>query len=103
MQIKLLVSAAAIALVASVGSVSAADQFSTLEGITAAAMTPQEMGMVAGKNCTGCSTLTILNAPFEIEFHFPVLAGANEVVANLPNGAVVAGGSVIAVFNPNGG
>ena len=48
MQIKLFVSAAAIALVAGLGSASAGDQYSTLEGIAAQAMTPQEMGAVVG-------------------------------------------------------
>ena len=48
MQIKSILAAAAIALAASVGSASAAEQFSTLEGITAEALTPQEMGIVVG-------------------------------------------------------
>ena len=46
MRIKTLVSAIAIALAASVGAASAADQFATLEGIAADALTPQEMGVV---------------------------------------------------------
>ncbi len=48
MRIKLIAAGAAIALAASVGSASAADQYSTLEGIAAQAMTPQEMGAVVG-------------------------------------------------------
>ena len=59
MHIKLLVSAAAIALVAGVGSVSAAERFSTLEGIPAEAsdvqlagaveaMSPEELDAVKG-------------------------------------------------------
>ena len=46
MQIKSILAGAAIALAASVGSASAAEQLSTLEGITAQAMTPQELGVV---------------------------------------------------------
>ena len=48
MRIKLFAAGAAIALAATIGSASAADQFSTLEGIAADALTPQEMGVVAG-------------------------------------------------------
>ena len=48
MRIKLIAAGAAIALAATVGSASAADQFSTLEGIAAEAMTTQEMGVVIG-------------------------------------------------------
>ena len=48
MQIKLFVSAAAIALVAGLASASAADQFTTLDGVTAAAMSPGELGTVVG-------------------------------------------------------
>ena len=48
MQIKLIVSAAAIALAATVGSASAADRFDALEGIEAQAMTPLEIGAVIG-------------------------------------------------------
>ena len=44
MHTKLLISAAAIALAASFGSASADEEFTTLEGITADAITPQEMG-----------------------------------------------------------
>ena len=43
-----LLTLAAIALAATIGSASAADPFSTLEGIAADAMTPQEMGVVKG-------------------------------------------------------
>ena len=49
MRIKLLVSAAAIALVAGLASASAAEKFTTLDGITAQAMTTQAMGRVKGK------------------------------------------------------
>ena len=48
MQIKLLVSAAAIALVAGLGSASAAEQFSTLEGVMAVAMSSGELDAVVG-------------------------------------------------------
>ena len=48
MRIKTLASAAAIALAATVGSASAAERFTTLEGIAADALTPQEMGVVIG-------------------------------------------------------
>ncbi len=48
MRIKLFAAGAAIALAATIGSASAADQFSTLEGIAVDALTPQEMRAVAG-------------------------------------------------------
>ncbi len=44
MQIKSIVAAAAIALAATIGSASAADQFTTLDGIAAQPLTQQEMG-----------------------------------------------------------
>ena len=50
MQIKLLVSAAAIALVAGLASASAAEQFTTLDGVTAVAMTSGELDAVVGSN-----------------------------------------------------
>ncbi len=48
MQIKLIVSDAAIDLVAGLGSASAADQFSTLDGVTAVAMSSGELDAVVG-------------------------------------------------------
>ena len=45
---KLILTATAIALAATIGSVSAADQFTTLAGFEAQAMTKQEMGDVRG-------------------------------------------------------
>ena len=49
MHIKSILAVAAIAIAATVGSASAADQFTTLDGITAQAMTAQEMGVVEGR------------------------------------------------------
>ena len=48
MQIKLLVSAAAIALVAGLGSASAAEQFTAPEGVTAVPMSTVEQDAVRG-------------------------------------------------------
>ena len=48
MQIKSILTGTAIALIAGVGSASAGEEFTTLEGITADAITPQEMGQVIG-------------------------------------------------------
>ena len=48
MRIKLFVSAAGIALAATIGSASAADQFSTLDGVPAASMSAGEMAAVRG-------------------------------------------------------
>ena len=61
MRIKLFAAGAAIALAATIGSASAADQFSTLEGIAAEAMTAQEMGKVVGAHLSPGGNL---NAPF---------------------------------------
>jgi len=49
MRIKTIVAGAAIALAATIGAAHAGDQFSTLEGITAVAMSPAELGAVAGE------------------------------------------------------
>ena len=46
MRIKTIVAGAAIALAATIGSATAADQFATLEGIAAEAMAPRAMGEV---------------------------------------------------------
>ena len=48
MLIKSLVSAAAIALVATIGSASATEQFTTLEGVTAVPMSTSELDAVTG-------------------------------------------------------
>ena len=61
MQIKSILAAAAIALAASVGSAFAADQFATLDGIAADALTPQEMGVVTGA-AAGDLTLAVPGA-----------------------------------------
>ncbi len=72
MQIKLLVSAAAIALAATVGTASAADEFMTLDGVTADVMAASELSATAGAgiaivvdlngDVTGLGTNEILNA-----------------------------------------
>ena len=48
MNIKSILAGAAIALAASVGSASAADQFSTLDGVPAASMSARDMAAVRG-------------------------------------------------------
>ncbi len=48
MRIKAIVSGAAIALAATIGSASAADRFSTITGVEAQAITNQEMEVVRG-------------------------------------------------------
>ncbi len=48
MQIKSIFAGAAIALAATIGSASAAEQFTTLEGVTAVAISPGELGTVVG-------------------------------------------------------
>ena len=49
MQIKSIVAGAAIALAATIGSASAAEQFATLEGIPGTTLTTQEMATVQGE------------------------------------------------------
>ena len=56
MYIKTILAGAALALAATIGSASAAEQFSTLAGITAEALTPQEMGAVIGE---GLNTIRV--------------------------------------------
>ena len=53
-----ILTAAAIALAATIGSASAADQFTTLAGFEAQAMTKQEMGDVRGSEGTLTITIT---------------------------------------------
>ena len=49
MQTKLFVSAAAIALIAGLGSASAGEKFGTLENVPASTMSPSAMGAVTGR------------------------------------------------------
>ena len=49
MHIKTILAGAALALAATIGSASAAEQFSTLEGVTAVAMSSVEQDAVVGK------------------------------------------------------
>ena len=88
MQIKLFVSAAAIALVAGLASASAAGQFSTLEGIAAVALTQPEMGKVTG----GFDTVGALNVVL------PGLKPDESAPGRGPNGM----GGVGAVFHGGG-
>ncbi len=60
MRIKAIVSGAAIALATTIGSASAADQFSTITGVEAQAMTNQEMEVVRG---SGVVLLTVTPSP----------------------------------------
>ena len=100
MHIKSIVAGAAIALASTVGSASAADQFSTLEGVTADAMTPQEMGVVTGAAAARLDIATPGPFPtFPIGIDFPVAAGASGVLSALPSGTV-AGGCDICTFTP---
>ena len=71
MRIKLVAAGAAIALAATIGTAAAAGQFSTLEGIAAQALTPQEMGVVVG------------GAPGDITLTLPLVA-ASQASANAP-------------------
>ena len=56
MHIKLFVSVAAIALVAGLGTASAAEQFSTLKGLPAVAMAPAELAATRGAGAGLLST-----------------------------------------------
>ena len=60
MQIKSIVAGAAIALAATIGSASAADQVTTIAGLEAQALTSQEMADVRGE-VTATLTITITN------------------------------------------
>ena len=62
MQIKLLVSAAAIALVAGLTSASAADHFTTLAGVTVQPMNALELDSVRGGNGHGAGPPGIIFA-----------------------------------------
>ncbi len=58
MRIKAIVSGAAIALATTIGSASAADQFATITGVEAQAMTNQEMEVVRGSGVRLTVTIT---------------------------------------------
>ena len=88
MHIKSILSAAAIALAATIGSASAADQFSTLDGIAAQAMTPQEMGVVIG---TGILTVTpVRNASANGKGKASVAKTVGHGKTTIPNARAVA-------------
>ena len=70
MQIKSILAAAAIALAVTVGSASAADQFTTLDGISAESLSSVEMAAVVGADIdlivNGISVPTLsTDAPFD--------------------------------------
>lgn len=75
MRIKLFAAGAAIALAATIGSASAADQFSTLEGIAAEAMAPRAMSEVKGASHSGV-IVSPLGDPL-VEVVFPESEGTD--------------------------
>ena len=81
MHIKSILSAAAIALAATIGSASAADQFSTLDGIAAQAMTPQEMGVVRGQDTLAVVPLHAVDGRASLPTAQPV--GRHDFGANM--------------------
>ena len=106
MQIKLLVSAAAIALAGTVGSAFAADTFSTLEGITAEVLTSQEMGVVMGAALQVRIGLAggAMGPDDQIPVTGPAPApdGKLAAITNIvvPMGVIPAGGTTTTVFTP---
>ena len=71
MRIKLIASAAAIALAATISSASAAEQFTTLDGVSAATMSAGEMAVVRGQ------------AMHDLHVHRPAGAGGSPGAAVL--------------------
>ena len=73
MHIKTIVAGAAIALAATIGSASAAEQFSTLKGIPAVAMAPAEADAIRGLNVQvirpTVTGLSEIHTPAAIEPH----------------------------------
>ncbi len=103
MQIKLLVSVAAIALAATIGSASTAEQFTTLEGVTAVAMSSVEQDAVVGgaKHFSVTANGVPVDPPangaaaplsgdfFVVGFNRPaVAAGYNGLCVALTNGTI---------------
>ena len=68
MQIKSILAGAAIALAASIGSASAADQFTTLHGITAEPMRAEELGSTRGGQQTGIAGIPAMLPTMDIDF-----------------------------------
>ena len=89
MHIKSIVAGAAIALAATVGSAYAADQFATLDGVSAESLSSAEMAAVAG------AVVNLRVTPPDPGFTFA------EVVAVIPTNAPSAG--ITAADNGSGG
>ena len=107
MHIKSIVAGTAIALAVSLGSASAADQFSALEGLAAEPLTPHEMGAIFGAANLVVDPAAVsgtLGFPFDV-IHQPDLnqpAGRlTNMAAALSDGPGVPGGSSgVVVFTP---
>ena len=107
MQTKLFVSAAAIALVAGFGSVSAADKFSNLEGITAEVLTSQELGVVKGAalrvriGLAGDAGGPLISACIPVTCDAPASDGKLAAITDVfVMGVTPAGGTSTTVFIP---
>ncbi len=87
--IKSILAGTAIALVAGVGSVSAGDQFTTLDGVAAVPMTSEHMGAIRGAEAPGIIEVNTGSTPvIHPSDTFPASPPPLVVV----NGEVVAGG-----------
>ncbi len=84
MQIKSIVAGAAIVVAATIGSAFAADQFSTIKGIAADALTPQEMGEV-----TGAALITVRPTDDTVGMWTTFEPGGNDVISQFAEGRTI--------------
>ncbi len=112
MRIKSILAGAAIAFAAGIGSASAAEQFSTLEGLAAEALAPHEMGaIIAAVVFTIDPKLTIGTPnPADGFTNFDVIVGPTPgpkppggvagMQAGLASGSGAPGGGIVVTFVP---
>ena len=89
MHIKSILASAAIALAATIGTASAAEQFSALKGVSAVVMAPQDMAEVVGGNQDGLHLRFTSGAPGPspvvagVPFRAPGMAGTHAQVLSV--------------------
>ncbi len=92
MHIKSILAGAAIALAATIGSVSAGDQFTTLDGVAAVPMTSEHMGAIRGTSSNSAPGIIEVNTGSTPVIHPSDTFPASPPPLVVVNGEVVAGG-----------
>ncbi len=102
MHIRLLISAAAIALVAGLGTASASENYATLDGIPAVSMSTVELSSTRGGQQTGVAGIPALLPMMDRDFGVGCVmlipnASTSDIIVNYPADSVV--GDHINVLN----